>query len=170
MISCSTGTENVNASVLPISGNRLPRPIVTSPAVSFEPIFSPDGRWLAYWSDDPTERSAVYVTAFPGPGGRWKVSSGSVFDSIQTSAFWWNGSNEIDYLSPDESVMAVDLKRNGNSMSVSAAHGIPGQVPLPNGACDYSPLLKRFLIAVPAGSPTSFITVITNWTAVLEKR
>jgi serine/threonine-protein kinase len=39
------------------------------------PAFSPDGRWLAYCSND-LEQLEVYVVPFPGPGGKWRISSG----------------------------------------------------------------------------------------------
>ena len=38
-------------------------------------MFSPDGRWLAYYSNE-SGRNEVYVRQFPSPGGRWQISSG----------------------------------------------------------------------------------------------
>jgi serine/threonine-protein kinase len=51
-----------------------PTVFLNSPAVQLEPMFSSDGRWLAYYSSE-TGRNEVYVRPFPGPGGKWQVSS-----------------------------------------------------------------------------------------------
>jgi hypothetical protein len=47
-----------------------PKPFLVSPANEWEPMISPDGRWLAYYSND-SGRYEVYVRPFPGPGGHW---------------------------------------------------------------------------------------------------
>jgi len=43
--------------------------------VEADPVFSPDGRWLAYYSNE-SGTAEVYVRPFPGPGGRWQISTG----------------------------------------------------------------------------------------------
>ena len=48
--------------------------LLNSLAVERKPMFSPDGRWLAYDSDE-SGRQEVYVRPFPGPGAPWKVSA-----------------------------------------------------------------------------------------------
>ena len=40
-----------------------------------EPMFSPDGRWIAYYSTE-SGQNEVYVRPFPGPGGKWQISTG----------------------------------------------------------------------------------------------
>ena len=49
--------------------------ILATPSAEREPMFSPDGRWLAYHSNE-SGRNEVYVRPFPGPGGKWQISSG----------------------------------------------------------------------------------------------
>jgi serine/threonine-protein kinase len=51
-----------------------PTAFVATPAVERDPAFSPDGRWIAYASDE-TGRFQIYVRPFPGPGGKWQISN-----------------------------------------------------------------------------------------------
>jgi dipeptidyl aminopeptidase/acylaminoacyl peptidase len=59
--------------MLPMAGERRPQPLVKTEFDERIPSLSPDGRWLAYTSDE-TGRSEVYVQAFPGPRPRRQVS------------------------------------------------------------------------------------------------
>jgi serine/threonine protein kinase/Tol biopolymer transport system component len=52
-----------------------PRPFLSTPFTEGTPAFSPDGRWLAYRSDE-SGNNEVYVRPFPGPGGKWQISTG----------------------------------------------------------------------------------------------
>jgi len=60
--------------VLPLEGDRQPRAFTGAPFNEVQPMFSPDGRWLAYVSDE-SGRLEVYVQPYPGPGGKWQVST-----------------------------------------------------------------------------------------------
>ena len=67
--------------ILPLEGNDRtgwkPGEAITllnSPFSEYAPTFSPDGRWLAYASNESGDPS-VYVRPFPGPGGKWEISS-----------------------------------------------------------------------------------------------
>jgi serine/threonine protein kinase/Tol biopolymer transport system component len=72
-------------------------------------VFSPDGRWLAYTSNE-SGRSEVYVRAFPGSGPHWQVSiSGG---SVPT---WSARRRELFYLSPDSHLMVVSYTVEGNA-------------------------------------------------------
>jgi eukaryotic-like serine/threonine-protein kinase len=55
--------------LLPLSGERSPRPFIQSRFNENTPAFSPDGHWLAYVSDE-SGRAEIYVQPFPGPGGK----------------------------------------------------------------------------------------------------
>jgi serine/threonine-protein kinase len=73
---------NFDLMILPMEGDDgsgwkagTPTVFLTSPSDDREPMFSPDGRWLAYQSNE-SGRSEVYVQPFSGAGGRWKISSG----------------------------------------------------------------------------------------------
>jgi serine/threonine-protein kinase len=79
------------------------------------PEFSPDGRWLAYVSNE-SGRFEVYVRSFPGPGGKWPVSvSGStgIF-----AAAWSRARNELFFESPDGHIMAASYTTTNDSFGV----------------------------------------------------
>ena len=69
--------------ILPMEGNAAdgltpgkPTVFLSGPSVKVLPVFSPDGRWIAYVSSEAGGRALeTYVRPFPGPGGRWRVSS-----------------------------------------------------------------------------------------------
>ena len=75
------GTNN-DLMILPLDGEEAagwktgpPSVFLSTPAVESRPVFSPDGRWIAYQSND-SGHYEVFVRPFPGPGGKWQVSSG----------------------------------------------------------------------------------------------
>jgi eukaryotic-like serine/threonine-protein kinase len=60
--------------ILPIADRNAVRPLLQSPFREYGPRFSPDGHWLAYLSDE-SARFELYVRPYPGPGGRWQIST-----------------------------------------------------------------------------------------------
>jgi len=72
-------------------------------------VFSPDGRWLAYASNE-SGRSEVFVRSFPGPGAQWQVSTAG--GSVPT---WSRRRNELFYLSPDSHLMVLSYASEGNT-------------------------------------------------------
>ncbi|MFN0168647.1 MAG: protein kinase domain-containing protein, partial [Bryobacteraceae bacterium] len=75
--------------------------------VEMQPAFSPDGRWLAYGSNE-SGIMEVYVRPFPGPGGRWQASTGG-----GSRALWARDGRELLFLSRGGQVMAVSYSVNG---------------------------------------------------------
>jgi Tol biopolymer transport system component len=82
-------------------------PFLNSPWDEFEPEFSPDGRWLAYASNEPGP-CEVFVRAFPGPGSKHQVSSGG-----GTMPLWSRDGKQLFYRLRDE-VWAVDVSTGGD--------------------------------------------------------
>ena len=85
-------------------------PFVATPAVEFQPAFSPDGRWIAYNSNE-SGQAEVYVRPFPGPGGRWQVSEGG--GSLPA----WSRNGELFYEGPDNRIYAVGYTVRGDSFA-----------------------------------------------------
>ncbi|NIW36442.1 MAG: protein kinase [Gemmatimonadetes bacterium] len=79
------------------------RALVETPASEFDPAYSPDGRWIAYVSDE-SGRDEVYVRASSGRGGRFLVST----DGGRGAQ--WSGSGELYYIGDDEWLWAATLE------------------------------------------------------------
>jgi Tol biopolymer transport system component len=109
------GTGN-DIMTLPIEGNEKsgwkpgePKPFVNSTFDERGPAFSPDGRWLAYMSDE-SGSFEVYVRPFPGPGGKWQVStSGGRYPK------WSRNGKELFYRTGDSKIMVVTYAASGDS-------------------------------------------------------
>jgi serine/threonine-protein kinase len=88
--------------ILALDGKAQPRPFLQTRFAEGGPAFSPDGRWLAYVSDE-SGRSEVYVQPFPGPGEKIAVSTDGGYEIT-----WPRRGHELFYRSGD-SMMAVDV-------------------------------------------------------------
>ena len=97
--------------VLPMVNDGKPSVLIDTPFVKDEPHFSPDGQWLAYYSDE-SGRAEVYVQPFPGPGERVRVSTDG-----GSQPRWKKDGSELFYLSLDGKLMAVGI-RLGPSLQV----------------------------------------------------
>ena len=74
---------------------------LSGPSAEQLPRFSPDGRWLAYESNE-SGAFEIYVRPFPGPGGRSQISTGG-----GTNAVWSRARHELLYRAPDGRIMVV---------------------------------------------------------------
>lgn len=68
------GTTGNDLWILPLAGDRKPFPFLQTSFNERQARFSPDGRWIAYDSNE-SGQNQVYVAPFPGPGGKWQVSA-----------------------------------------------------------------------------------------------
>jgi len=134
-----------------------------------EPRFSPDGRWLAYISDE-SGRVEVYVQPYPGPGGKWQISTEG-----GTEPVWNPNGRELFYRNGDK-MMAVDiLTQPGFTASTPRMlfEGRYEQPPVPLHNFDVSPDGQRFLMLKPVeqaqAAPTQ-INVVLNWFEELKRR
>jgi Tol biopolymer transport system component len=89
--------------VIPIEGNREPRALIKTPFDERSGRLSPDGSWLAYVSND-TGRDEVYVTPFPDPGAKHRVSTDGGHSPV-----WAPSGRELFYRSGTK-LMAVDVQ------------------------------------------------------------
>ncbi len=147
---------------LPLAGGGKPAPLIQSPANKSEARFSPDGRFIAFLSDE-SGRSEVYVTPFPVPGERVRVSTGGARNVR------WSRLGELLFLSDDLHMTSVPVRT-----SPSLQLGVPTALFALKGEAwksfDVSPDGKRFLGIVPEVVADQLpLTVVVNWTSEVEK-
>ena len=85
-------------------GERKPFAVLQSSFDEIEGQFSPDGRWLAYASNE-SGRYEIYIRTFPEAGGKWQVSAAG---GVQPR--WRRDGRELFYVAPDTRLMAVPLR------------------------------------------------------------
>jgi serine/threonine-protein kinase len=142
-----------------------PRPFVQSPFVEQGGVFSPDGRFLAYASNE-SGRFEVYVRPFPDLGGKWQVSTEGGLQPL-----WSRSGREIFYRSGD-SMMTVPVDigsafRVGKPVQLfEAKFAMPG-----SGVAEYDVATddKRFVMLQDAQNPTE-IRIVLNWFEELKER
>jgi serine/threonine-protein kinase len=138
-----------------------PKPFLNSAFWEGEPAFSPDGRWLAYVSNESGDYE-VYVRPFPGPGGKWQLSTGGGHFPK-----WSKNRKELFYGTPDNKIMVLTYTSSGDSFSADKPRlWSPGQFTgrLGNPNFDLHPDGKRFAVlkapsaeSQPAVNKVSFI-------------
>jgi Tol biopolymer transport system component len=87
-----------------MSGERKPTLYLKNSFGFSHAQFSPDGHWVAYASNE-SGKWEIYVSAFPDPGGNWKISSAG-----GSEPRWRRDGKELFYLAPDGKLMAVSVK------------------------------------------------------------
>ncbi len=155
--------------VLPLFGDKKPFPFLETSFTETRGRFSPDGRWIAYASDE-SGQFEIYVARFPEPGERRRVSTaGGVWPR------WRRDGREIVYLAPDNTLTAATVNGEVARFEVGAARPLFAvrprpQVTLGDYPYDVSADGKRFLVNTLVEETTSSaITLVVNWTAGLKK-
>jgi eukaryotic-like serine/threonine-protein kinase len=152
--------------VLPLEGERKPFPFLKTAFTEQGGPFSPDGRWIAYASDE-SGRPEIYVVPFPGPGGKRQVStSGGGFPR------WRKDGKELFYLAPDGRLMAAEIGIKAVEVEIGAVRPLSGplQLDLQGFPYDVSADGQRFLAIVRnEQSAPEPLTLVQNWTSGLKK-
>ncbi len=151
--------------VLPLFGNRKPIPFLQTEFDELYPCFSADGRWIAYVSDE-TRQNEVYVRPFPGPGGKWQISTAG-----GTRPHWRRDGKELFYLGNDNKIMAAEITATGSTIAVGAVRPLFQAYPATVAMnYDVSGDGQHFIInSLVEGQAASSITLIINWMAELKK-
>jgi len=163
-VSSSTGSD---IWVLPMEGDRKPKPFLQTRFSERTPKLSPDGRWMAYSSNE-SGRFEVYVQPFPGPGGKWLVSGDGGGEPV-----WARSGRELFYRNGDK-MMAVEVATEG-SFSVGKTQLLFEGVYLSLSGLtsfDVTPDGRRFVMIrhdEPA-LPATQLNVVLNWFEELRRR
>jgi serine/threonine-protein kinase len=162
--------------VLPIEDReRKPIPFAQTKFAEGSPRFSPDGRWIAYTSNE-SGRNEIYVQSYPGPGPKIQVSTEGGMD-----AAWKRNGGELFYRNRDK-MMAVSvtthpafaastprlLWEGRYALGTSSSCGAPGPT---SSNYDVTADGQRFLMIQDSATQVfpSQINVVLNWTEELKR-
>ena len=144
-------------------------PMVATAATEADASVSPDGRWLAYASEE-SGTTEIYVRPFPdAESARWQVSSAGGADPV-----WSRNGRELFYLSASNEMMSVAVAP-GAAFSISQPERLFSTAPYtpipPVPSFDVSPDGKRFLL-LRETTPTerNELIVVENWTGEMKAR
>ncbi|MBZ5624707.1 MAG: protein kinase, partial [Acidobacteriia bacterium] len=156
--------------VLPMdgTGERKPVPFLRTDFDTRSGRFSPDGRWIAYQSNEST-KDEIYVRPFPAPaggGGKWTVSQGG-----GRQPRWRRDGKELFYIGLNGELMVSEISTSGAAFQ-SQMPKLLFQIkaPLIPPGWDVSVDGTKFLFPVTSGEATQDpFTVVLNWMALLKK-
>jgi eukaryotic-like serine/threonine-protein kinase len=145
-----------------------PTLLISSPAREIQAQVSPDGKWIAYASDEENSAFEVYVQAFPGLGHKRRVSSRG-----GTQPQWRSDGKELFYLSADQTVMSVAVTP-GPTLELGASQPLfrPSLLGLMSdfrNQYTVTPDGSRFVVSTVAQTGAREpITLVVNWRAAAE--
>jgi Tol biopolymer transport system component len=154
-----------------MEGDSKPKLFLKSPYSLSFPDFSPDGRWIAYVSEE-SGTLEVYVQPYPGPGEKIRISTAGGYAPV-----WGHDQRELFYLRTADSMIQMMVVEIESATSFRA--GTPrllfeGQyrttVPFRN--YDIAPDGQRFIMTTRSGPPeppTTQMHVILNWAEELKR-
>jgi len=130
-----------------------------------EPRVSPDGRWVAYNTDE-SGRQEVYISAFPSFTERRQVSNNG---GVQ--GYWRKDGRELFYLSRDGNIVSVPIKP-GPALEAGLPKVLyPTRIPVSATADQYAVTSdgQRFLVLESIESEAIPFTVVLNWPASVKR-
>jgi Tol biopolymer transport system component len=128
--------------------------------------FSPDGKWLAYQSNE-SGRNEVYAQSFPDPGRKWQVSTQGGSEPM-----WSRDGATLYYRGPGNKLMQVAVKTSpGFDAGIPAEmYVLPIASVVARGHLDLAPDGERLLVTASSGDVLSTpTTVVLNWNAHLQR-
>jgi Tol biopolymer transport system component len=147
--------------LVPVRSGASPRAVVSSPFSDVQGQVSPDGRWIAYASDE-SGLLEVYVEALvdrsPGSGTRERVSNGGGSDPR-----WSRSGRELFFRRGRE--IHVAMPASGRGQNAAATTSMMFQTEEPARSFDATPD-GRFLLSLPVAAPPPPATLIVHWSSV----
>ncbi|HSF16176.1 MAG TPA: protein kinase [Vicinamibacteria bacterium] len=149
---------------LSLDDDRTATPWLATPAAEWAGRLSPDGRWMAYNSDE-SGRDEVYVQPFPGPGGKWLVSEGGGYNAI-----WSRDGRELFYRRADQ-ILRVEVETERGFAIGKRSALFSGRYRSAGRDFDISPDGTRFVMMRNDDSrTTNRLRVLLDWRRALEAR
>jgi eukaryotic-like serine/threonine-protein kinase len=158
----------LGVSLLPASGDTQAKQFLPQIINTNDARFSPDGRWVAYTSQE-SGRYEIFVTQFPGAQGKWQISSQG-----GTQAHWRRDGKAIFYWATDHTFMEAQVEAQGSHFQVNAVRPLFKAVmplfPLASSSYDVTPDGQRFIVNTANSTGDQPLTVVTNWTARVSRK
>jgi Tol biopolymer transport system component len=160
--------------------NRKAAPYLETQFHTTQCQFSPDGRWVAYTSNEAAQGNEVNVQAYPAGPDKIRISNGG-----GSQPRWRRDGKELFYMAPGGKLMAVDVKTSPKFQALIPHLLFDSHMWFPEAGTrandttgsvfryDVSPDGKRFLVnagvQAESGATSPGITVVLNWAAGLNK-
>jgi len=141
-----------------------PRPLIQTSFEERRPQFSPDGKWVAYDSNE-SGQPQIYVVPYPGPGGKRQISP-----EPGTQARWRRDGKEIYYVSRQGEVMAAEVAVRNGTVEVGKVQKLFGGLETAR-SYPYVPAAdgQKFIVASGLSAAAQPLTLVQNWMALLRK-
>jgi hypothetical protein len=152
-----------------VTGKREMEPVVTTAGNDQTGAVSPDGKWIAYVSDE-SEGYKVYVRPFRAPGGRYLISTGTATQPL------WASSRELTYVDNQTLSLVLAELTLGTTVTVSRRTRLFDLRPYDRGSpswwnYDVSGDGREFLFVRPDRVSASVNPIVVlNWTEEIERR
>jgi eukaryotic-like serine/threonine-protein kinase len=162
-------TTGFDIGILPLEGERHATPLVQTTAQEDSAEVSPDGRWVAYQSNE-SGRNEIYVRPFPEvSGGRWQVSTGGGIQPL-----WGRDGRELFYLAGPGRLMATPIQPGAGATFAAGNPRVVFDGQYVSEGYDVSPNGQRFLMIkdvrrTAEGPPPSQLFVVQNWLEELKR-
>jgi Tol biopolymer transport system component len=150
-----------------VNEQRTIRPLAKTSYKEASAVFSPDGRWIAYASDE-TGRFEIYAQAFPGPGGKAQISVNGGVEPV-----WPKSGRELFFRDGDK-MMSVSIDAAGAAITAGTPKVLFQGRFVPSSSVDrwydVSPDGQRFLmLRAEAGRTSATLTVVQEWGSELKR-
>jgi dipeptidyl aminopeptidase/acylaminoacyl peptidase len=166
-----SGETSEDIWVVPLTGERKPRPLIRTPFNELDAVVSPDGRWMAYRGDE-SGRFEIYVVAFPSMDRRLRVSSDGAAPGNASLVVlqWRNDGRELYYVAGDgRTLMTVPVETGGEFRA-----GTPKPMfrfARETASADITADGQTVVAVVPANQESrSVLNLVFNWTQEIKGR
>ena len=156
---------NGDIMTLPLTGEAKPEAYLQTKYFESNATFSPDGRWVAYSSDE-SGRSEIYVQGFPERRGKWPISAeGGLWPA------WRADGKELYWVGLDRTLMEASVELQPARVRVLRTEAL-FRLPTEDPFTSFQPGRdgRRFLVYEPEGAPQGRpLVVVENWAARLGR-